>query len=378
MTVLNIDNLPDLTFVETEFTDILERNVVAYESVSGTTLPQDSVARIIVTASALLEQLQRVDINETGKQVMLQFSSGDNLDNLVSLLGLTRLTSTYATCTIQFVFPTAMVSDYSIPAGRQIQDAAGAFTFATDEILVIEEGDTTGTVTATCTVAGITPNDIAIGVISELQDTLAVEPTTVANTDITTGGGNVETDTQLRDRFSLASSIASTAGSEDSYGYYARTASTTIADVSVSVLNPGQVQICSLLVNGGIPGAPLLADILAACNPEDVRPLTDTPTSVAATAVPFDIDVTFDYLENASDLVSDIQDTFETNLENWANIKKEQLGADLVPDEIIKIGMNIEGVYRVHVTTPSYQVISAVEFPDIGTITVTIGTAYHG
>jgi len=375
---LDPTTLPEPKFVDTEFTAILNRNELAYEAVSGTTLPQESVARYNGSAASYLEQFNRIEINETGKQNLIAFSGGNNLDNVVAMLGMTRLTSTYSVCTIQFTFPSAMVSDYSIPAGRSIQTSDGSYTFVTDSILIIATGDTTGSVTATCTVAGTAPNDLAVGVVSDLQDTMAVEPSTVSNSDITNGGGAVETDEQLQQRFLFASVIPSTAGSREAYQYYARTASTTIADVSVEVLNPGQVQICTLLVDGGIPNAALLLAVFNACDDETIRPLTDTITSIAPTAVSFNISVTFDYYKDSSSIVSDIQEQFESDLEQWANIKKEKLGADLVPDEIIRIGMNIAGVYQVNITTPVYQVISRTEFPNIGTITVTTGAEYVG
>ena len=374
----DINNLPEPVFVDTEFTNILNRDVLVYEAVSGTTLPQDASARSVVAANSYVSQLARIEINETGKQNLIPFSADDNLDNAVAFLGITRLASTFAVCTIQFTFPLALVSDYSIPAGRSIQSTDGSFTFKTDSILIIETGDTTGSVTATCTVAGTGANDLAVGVVSELQDTMAVEPDTVSNSDITAGGGAIESDEQLRARFLLASALPSTAGARDTYKYYARTASTTIADVTVQVLNPGEVQLCTLLVDGGIPNAALLLAVYDACDDETVRPLTTTLYSVAPTAVSFDIDVEFDYYEGSSSIIADIQEEFLEGLTQWANIKKEKLGGDLVPDEIKRIGMNIKGVYQVNITTPAYQLVSKTEFPDIGTITVNIGTSYVG
>jgi phage-related baseplate assembly protein len=378
MSLVDIDALPDISIVATDIQTIIDRLINGYETISGSTLPDAAVSRLLLTCSAYAEQLQRTDLNEAVKQTLVAFAIGDQMDQIAALQELSRLTATFAVCTIRFTFATALISDYTIQAGIQVQSSSGLYIFETDEALELSAGDTFGDVTATCTTSGAGANDIPVGEVNNLLDDLAVEPDSVANTDITSGGGGTETDDQLRERFRASNAIKSTAGAIDTYRYYALTASTDIVDVSVFSPTPGTVNICALLSDGGIPGAALLSSIETICSAEDVRPLTDTVTAIAPTIVNVDVDVTFDYLSGYSELTGTIKEQFEKDLTEWANLARAVLGKDIVPDEIIKIGMNIAGVYQVRITWPSYQVISQSEFMNVKSTSVSIGNEYDG
>lgn len=378
MSLVDLDSLPDIAIVQTDIETILDRYVNAYETISGSTLPDIAVSRLLLTCASYAEQLQRTDLNEAVKQTLVAFAIGDQMDQIAALQDLARLVATPATCTIRITYATALISDYTIPAGRQIQSSSGTYIFETDDPIVLSAGDLYGESTATCTTTGTGANDIPVGEVNNLLDSLAVEPDSVANTDITSGGGGTETDDQLRERFRASNSIKSTAGSIDSYKYYALTASTDIVDVSVFSPTPGSVNICALLSDGGIPGSALLTTIEDTCSAEDVRPLTDDVTAIAPTEVSSNLSLSFDYYSSYSELTGTIKETLEELLLQWANIKRTKLGRDIVPDEIIGICMSVAGVYQVNITTPSYQILSDSEFCNIGTITVSVGTEYNG
>jgi len=96
-----------------------------------------------------------------------------------------------------------------------------------------------------------------------------------------------ETDDRLRSRAQLSLEGYSTAGPRLSYVYHALSASNQVADVFVDSPTPGQVQVVVLAVMsaenpGGVPGPALLAQVQAALNADDVRPLCDTVSVVAA------------------------------------------------------------------------------------------------
>jgi phage-related baseplate assembly protein len=375
---LDLDGLPDLVFFPTDWNTIYDRLVSGYDAVAAIPLPENSVARTVITDFALNEQLIRVDGNEAGKQNTLAFAAGENLDHIASLKEITRLSPSFAVCTIQFVFSSPMVSAYTIPAGRRIQDSSATYIFTTDNPISLEIGDTTGSSTATCTTSGSGANDIAAGNVNTLLDDLLIDPESVSNTDATDGGGTEESDDALRTRVRLASTLPSTAGSKDSYDYWARTASTDIADVAVYSDTPGTVTVVVILTGGDIPNPALLASVLAVLDDEEVRPLTDTVEVIAPTEVTFNVDVEFDYYKSYSELTGTILDDFESQLTDWANLKKEKLGRDLVPDEVIKIGMNIPGVYSVTVNSPTYQTLGPAEVAKVGTITVAVGDEQDG
>ena len=74
--IINLETLAEPVFVETEFSNILNRGVQTYEDISGLPLPKDSISRVNLATQSYLEQLQRIDANEVGKQNLLPFSVG--------------------------------------------------------------------------------------------------------------------------------------------------------------------------------------------------------------------------------------------------------------------------------------------------------------
>lgn len=97
-----------------------------------------------------------------------------------------------------------------------------------------------------------------------------------------------EGDGAFRERGRLAPLGFSTAGPAAAYRYHARSAHPDVADVQVTRPVPGEVQISVLSrVGDGAPAQGLLSTVAAALNAEDVRPLSDTVTVVAARIRPW-------------------------------------------------------------------------------------------
>lgn len=96
-----------------------------------------------------------------------------------------------------------------------------------------------------------------------------------------------EDDARLRARAQLSIEGLSTAGPRLSYVFHALSASNAVRDVSVSSPSPGDVLVVVLAEPGeatpnGLPDAALLQTVLDRVNADDVRPLTDFVSVVAA------------------------------------------------------------------------------------------------
>lgn len=93
-----------------------------------------------------------------------------------------------------------------------------------------------------------------------------------------------EGDEALRTRAQMAIEGLSCAGSRGAYEFFARSADGRVRDVQVTSPGGGRVLITVLSYeDGGIASEGLLSTVLAACNAEDVRPLSDK-VSVEATS----------------------------------------------------------------------------------------------
>lgn len=113
-----------------------------------------------------------------------------------------------------------------------------------------------------------------------------------------------EPDDVLRERVLLGLEAQSAAGPRGAYLYHAQSADPRVLDVSVVGPDdgvtpgpaPGHVWVY-VLGRDGVTPADLLATVSAALNAEDVRPLCDTVTVMAATAVPYTIQATLRFYE---------------------------------------------------------------------------------
>lgn len=98
----------------------------------------------------------------------------------------------------------------------------------------------------------------------------------------------MEADAALRLRTQLALEGFSTAGPRAAYEFHARSADARVLDVSVDSPAPGEVRVVILSSEGDGAASPeLLANVTAALNAEEVRPLCDLVSVQAATIVPF-------------------------------------------------------------------------------------------
>jgi len=92
--------------------------------------------------------------------------------------------------------------------------------------------------------------------IDELVDTLPFIDS-VENTTASDGGADEEDDDTLAERIFLAPSEYSTCGTEDSYIFHAKSASTLVNDVSVSSPEPSYLTI-TITSKTGMPSAELI------------------------------------------------------------------------------------------------------------------------
>jgi len=100
----------------------------------------------------------------------------------------------------------------------------------------------------------------------------------------------MEADTAYRDRIRLSLYSRTTAGPVNQYRFYALSADPDVLDVSITSPNPGDVVIAVLSRTGsGVPAQPVLDAVMAVCNADDVRPLTDHVLVQAATIIDYSV-----------------------------------------------------------------------------------------
>lgn len=192
MTSPDVTPYVDLTLFDRDPQTLYEDAQAALEA-----LIPDFVARESATEVLLMEAI--------AEQVSYLIFAANRLPGAVTsvvlqLLGLTPLTSVPAGAS--FEFTASIDTGTTIPEGTQLQmelSGVTTITFETDEDLVIPNGQTTGSVTATATVDGTDPHALNPGDPVNVVDALIyVEGAALESSP--SGGRDAETDSDFLDR----------------------------------------------------------------------------------------------------------------------------------------------------------------------------------
>lgn len=326
--------LAPVNFLETDAETIRSQIITGFEKASGDTLAAGDPRRLFLLSIADVIIQQRTAINLAAQQNLLSYAQGNYLDALGQLLAVERMAESKAVTTLEFKLSQALGSVYTIPAGTQVTN--GVVTFETDEDLLIPIGETTGEVSASCTVAGPVGNDYLAGQISTI-----VTPMTFVsgaqNTTITTGGADAESDPDFADRIRLAPNSFSVAGPEKAYVYHAKSVSPAIIDVKVDSPTPGEVDVYVLLTDGTLPTEDTLEQIEEHLSDENIRPLTDYVVVKAPTASNYEIELHYWINQEDSSKAAQIQADVEAAVEQYRLWQQTKIGRDITPGKLLQL-----------------------------------------
>lgn len=326
--------LPEVNFLETDAETIRSQIITGFEKASGDTLAAGDPRRLFLLSIADVIIQQRTAINLAAQQNLLSYAQGNYLDALGQLLAVERMAESKAVTTLEFTLSQALGSVYTIPSGTQVTN--GVVTFETDEDLLIPIGETTGGVSASCTVAGPVGNDYLAGQINTI-----VTPMTFVsgaqNTTITTGGADAESDPDFADRIRLAPNSFSVAGPEKAYVYHAKSVSPAIIDVKVDSPTPGEVDVYVLLTDGTLPTEDTLEQIEEHLSDENIRPLTDYVVVKAPTASNYEIELHYWISQEDSSKAAQIQADVEAAVEQYRLWQQTKIGRDITPGKLLQL-----------------------------------------
>ena len=335
-------------FIDRDPDQITRELVEQYESLSGRTLYPAQAERLLINIMAYRKTLIREAIQDAATQNLVNYARAPMLDELGVLVGCVRLPAETARTEIEFTLRHAVGIPTVIPNGTRVESNNGDVVFTTDEPLTIAAGQTTGTVWASCEIAGSIGNGWVIGAINRIIDEVA-NVATASNVSVTGGGADAETDDHYRDRIRLAPETFSVAGSVEAYQYHALSAHPDIVDVAVVSPAPGDVVIYPL-TKTGLPSESVINAVLEQCSERKVRPLTDRVTVTRPVAIEYSINASIT-LYSTSDQTSTMA-AAQAAIEAWRDSRAAVLGNDIVPSQIIAT-LSVTGVYKVDLTSPS-------------------------
>ena len=366
---MKLVDLPDIEFVDADAEQIKAAVFSDYTSITGRTLAQGDPVRLflLVVSEAIVRLINNQ--NYVGKQNLLKYATGGNLDNLGAFSDTDRIPASAATTTLLITLSSKREQETIVKAGTRVATDSGLY-FATNEDVAVLAGSLTTTVKATCQTVGTAGNGFLPGEIKSVVDPVAYVGS-IVNTTTRAGGADEEADDDYRERIHEAPERFSTAGPTGAYEYWTKSANSGIIDVAVTSPSAGAVEIRPLMTGGALPEQELLDTVKTVVSADKVRPLTDNVSVVAPDAVSYDITLT--YYTDVGIAESTIKDAVMTAVDNYRLWQKSKIGRDINPSRLIADVMAVAGVKRVIITAPTYTVLTGVQVAQDKTVSVVLG-----
>lgn len=208
--------LDEKGFLRPTYDDILQSRIVQAKELFG-----EDIDTSEHTALGKFIRLSVYDLAKAWESLELCYyarfpntATGASLDRLCPFAGISRNPATYAEHTVAFTGE----ADFNIPVGFLVGSATGVQFYVVNGITLDENGAGSGVVA--CTEAGEIGN-VPLGAITEIVNPDA-SVFSVKHTDITLLGEDLESDVDLRERFTLAISGSGSSSAESIRGQIMR------------------------------------------------------------------------------------------------------------------------------------------------------------
>lgn len=372
-----LDNLPDIDILEEEgitLQGMLDEMVGDFEAYfenkndeSITLYPGDDRRIELEVIAAKLYQFAEI-INTNYRFNFIKWMYGDRLKNWGANFGYVGSGEEYAETILSFTLSAEQLTDVTIPAGTRATAGDNIF-FATDEDLVISAGEESGSVSATCTVAGTSGNGYAVGQLNIIADPVNLVAS-VSNTVASAGGHDEYTDDELKLEILNFTDNYSTSGPESAYEAHVREFSPQVADAKADSDTAGVVNIYTVLLDGELPDSSMLNDMLEYLIEKAAQPDTDSIVMNAASEVPYDIEISYYIPSGLRDNEDDIKLAVDDAILAFKKDNAENIGQDVDPGQLLSYVM-AAGAQKVVIAEPSYISVEKNEVGICGDVSVT-------
>lgn len=377
--IAELANCPELNFIEHMTLQETEEQLRAlyeqkYRELTGSdpVIGAADPLNLLMKAFAAMEYQTMQYADTKGRMEMLNTSTGDALDALAALVGISRKGPTRATATVRFTLSEVQAGVVAVPAGTRVKTEDGKY-FNTLDYAEIQAGETYADIVVQAQEAGAESSGLTVGNIKILVDPIPYIGS-VSNTTESTGGLDTEDDDSLTRRIYLAPSVYSCAGPRDAYEYYAREWRGDVADVRIDSPNPDEVNIYFTIEDEEgvrLPNPTELEGMKEYMSAETMRPLCDKVDCIAPDEVEYSISLTYWIAVTDQKSVSEIQNKITKAVADFQTWQRK-LGRDINPTELIA-QLRAAGAKRVTLTAPQDKTVEKAKLPKCTGATVTYG-----
>ena len=346
---------PEYQFVSTDSAALISSLTAAYEKITGRTLRPADPDKLFISWVANIIIQERAMLNYVGNQNLPSRAEGKNLDELgETIFSLKRLTAQSAKCTVRFNISEAQETSILVPVGTRVTDKSSTLVWRTTEDTYVPIGETSVDVMVQCDNAGKIGNGYSAGQINTLIDVDNVLYfSSCMNIDTSVGGTEESTDDEYYEDMRESMDGYSCAGARGGYIYFAKRVSNDIVDVVPNRPDDGQVAIYLLMKGGALAGEQIKQAVLAACNPGEVRPLTDYVSVRDPETVNYNIQFTYYSPEDSNVSSAEIQKSVDRAVNEYIEWQSLKLGRDINPSELYRRLM-ATGIKRLDMIEPQF------------------------
>lgn len=381
-------------FVDKDSATIRQELIDIYEKKAGVDIEKSSSEQVLLSVLAAEENKCKDYINDAGRQNMIDYASGDILNAIGDSMQIARRSAQPARAEVTFTMADAngdagsLPEDHVLPKNAQVTD--GAYIFEVLEELKVEVGATsiTTTVYAIESNWGTAANSIPAGDINDwgfdsennkLEFSWVYELASIQETFL---GDSIESDDDYRARLKYALHRSANQPNYEKYKFDIQTEFPDVIDVSVNS-TAGIVNIYALAKNSSAWStaqlSALITDIQTFVDQDEYSFILFTQTVTVPVNVDFSVTVNVTPLARLGANLSDLEGKITATINTWGDSIGEQIGRDIVPNELLKRLLSIAGIYDVTVTSPTKQTISKSQRANYtGAATITFNSGVEG
>lgn len=326
-------------FTEYDAQTIHDKVIEHLQDSVGEVLPAGDERRIFAESMTAYLVAVLADVEDVAKQKTLKFARGEVLDAIGEMYGCERVKAQPASCTLRFELDEALTDDVEIPQGTVCSTPTG-YAFATSVPAVIPAGETSSDVPAVAEEPGTEYNGIVPGGVKIIQ-TAVSGVTSVSNVDTTSGASDGEADDDegnesYRQRILEAQNAVNTAGTSASYSYFAKQADANIADVQVPDLDEAYtVNIYVVKTGGELFSDEELANILAVCAADDVRPMGDRVSVLNAKRIMYKIALSYTCPKDTESAVVEAIEGPGGAVDSYISWQDQRISRSIAPQKLM-------------------------------------------
>ncbi|UXN07504.1 baseplate J/gp47 family protein [Bartonella sp. HY761] len=348
---------------ETDPLKIRDRMITQFEQATGRKLYHGQVEMYLIETWAYGLSLAAEEAQRQALDYLVPFASVSGLSQLATNRWTPRLPAAKASVILTFTLNQKRNQNTLIPADTRVSAGSGNVIFLTQNDAIIEAGKTSIEVLALASEAGVNANNLTATSITTFLDPIA--GLSVSNTVAPDGGADIEPLDAWRLRIANAPKRISRAGPADAYRETVMGVSSAIVDCAIVRPEPCYINIYVLTLEGDAKAA-LKTQVLAALDPETVRPLGDEVTIKNCEGLECALHIIIRCRFGAGIIEAEAKTLITKQQALW----REKLGGVIAPSDLAEPIKHIAGVIDVDVQGLLFQQLKPWQFMDKANVTI--------